>query len=245
MKIRHVALTDPGRRHTENQDSVLAVSRDGFSLLAVADGVGGLAAGAAASQTTIRSLEAGLSRLGAEPPEEVLRTQLERANSELYEQHHGRPGKMSGSTIVALVFRDDSLLVAHVGDSRAYLCRDGTLRRLTEDHSLVAEQLKAGILTPEQAANSKQRHVITRSLGVASTVEVDIEDGMGYEPGDLYLLCSDGLSDVVPDSDLQLMLAGGVQVGRTAADLIAVANERGGPDNISVVLARVLEDDDE
>jgi protein phosphatase len=245
MRIRHVALTDPGRRHTDNQDSVLAVSRDGFSLLAVADGVGGLAAGAAASQTTIRALEEGIDRLGKEPPDAVLRTQLERANSELYEQHHGRPGKMSGSTIVALVFRDESVLVAHVGDSRAYLCRDGSLRRLTEDHSLVAEQVKAGILTPEQAANSKQRHVITRSLGVASTVEIDVEDSLPYRAGDLFLLCSDGLSDVVPDSDLELMLAGGVQVGRTASDLIAVANERGGPDNISVVLARILEDGDE
>lgn len=245
MNIRHVALTDPGRRHSDNQDSVLALSRNGVSLLAVADGVGGLAEGAAASQATIRSLEDGFDRMPGEPAEEVIRSQLARANAALYAEHHGRPGKMSGSTVVALVFGGESVLVAHVGDSRAYLLREGSLQRLTEDHSLVAEQVKAGILTAEQAANSRQRHVITRSLGVAPTLEVEFDQKVACRPGDLFLLCSDGLSDVVPDSDLELMLSGSVQVGRTASELIAIANERGGPDNISVVLARILGEGDE
>jgi len=245
MNIRHVALTDPGRRHSENQDSVLALSRNGVSLLAVADGVGGLSEGAAASAATIRSLQEGFERLPEEPAEEVLRSQLSRANATLYAEHHGRPGKMSGSTIVALVFEKGSVLVAHVGDSRAYLMRNGELRRLTEDHSLVAEQVRLGILTPEQAATSRQRHVITRSLGVAPTLDVEFDDRLECRPGDLFLLCSDGLSDVVPEEDLANMLAGSVQVGRTASELIAAANERGGPDNISVVLARVLGEADD
>lgn len=245
MNIRHVALTDPGRRHTENQDSVLALSRNGVSLLAVADGVGGLAEGAAASQATIRCLKEGFERIPAEPAEEVLRSQLSRANATLYAEHHGRPGKMSGSTIVALVFEEDSVLVAHVGDSRAYLLREGQLQRLTEDHSLVAEQVRAGIISAEQAASSRQRHVITRSLGVAPTVDVEFDNRIRCEPGDLYLLCSDGLSDVVPEPELREMLIGSVQVGRTASDLIAAANGLGGPDNISVVLARVLGDGDD
>ena len=245
MNIRHVALTDPGRRHSENQDSVLALSREGVALLAVADGVGGLAEGAAASQATVRALKEGFERLPGEPAEDVLRSQLARANATLYAEHHGRPGKMSGSTVVALVFEGDSVLVAHVGDSRAYLLRDGELRQLTEDHSLVAEQVRMGIISAEQAATSKQRHVITRSLGVAPTLEVDFDNHLRCEPGDLYLLCSDGLSDVVPQRELETMLTESVQVGRTAADLIATANGLGGPDNISVVLARVLGESDD
>jgi protein phosphatase len=240
MEIRHVAVTDPGLRHADNQDSVLAVSRNGVSLLAVADGVGGLSEGAAASQATIKSLKEGFERLPGEDAEEVLRSQLARANAALYSQHHGQPGKMSGSTIVAVVFENDSALVAHVGDSRAYLLRDGRLRRLTEDHSLVAEQVRAGIITPEQAANSHQRHVITRSLGVGPTLEVEFDQRLECQGGDLFLLCSDGLSDVVADEELEQMLSASVQVGRTAADLVAQANQRGGPDNVSVVLARVL-----
>jgi len=241
MKIRHAVLSDPGRRHHDNQDSVLALSRGRLSLFAVADGVGGLSGGAAASQATINALRDGLHDVIGESPVEAVRESLRRANADLFARHNGNQADMSASTIVALLFDSDSVVAAHAGDSRAYLCRDGALTRLTEDHSLVAEQIRAGILTPEQAASSLQRHVITRSLGVEPSVEVEFDEPLPCQAGDLFLLCSDGLSDVVPDDELERFLTATTDEAATARKLVALANERGGPDNISVVLARVVE----
>lgn len=239
MNFRHATLSDPGRRHPENEDSVLALESDGLALFVVADGVGGLASGAVASQTIVKALHDGFGELTPGAGAENLRAQLEGVNSAIFASHGGRAAEMSGSTIVLVLLDREVFLVAHVGDSRAYLLRDGVFRRLTEDHSLVAEQVRAGVISAEEAAVSLQRHVITRGLGVAPTVDIEFAEGEPYLPGDLFMLCSDGLSDVLSDSEIEAYLARDQYESTIARDLVDAANHRGGPDNISVVLVRI------
>jgi len=144
-----------------------------------------------------------------------------------------------GTTLVLGVFTNDKLLVGHIGDSRMYRVRDDELSQITEDHSLLQEQIKSGLITPEQAKFSSNKNLVTRALGIDPTVELELHE-YDVQVGDIYLLCSDGLSDLVEDEDIHLTLSAlSANLELTANQLIQMANDNGGKDNISVILARV------
>jgi protein phosphatase len=142
-----------------------------------------------------------------------------------------------GTTVISLLVKDNHAFFAHVGDSRAYLIRGDLIQQISEDHSLVNEQIKAGMITPEEAKNSRYKNIITRSVGFEEEVQVDVM-GLVTEPGDIFLLCSDGLANMLEDREM-LELARRERFDELPKQLIALANERGGDDNITVVLVRV------
>jgi protein phosphatase len=236
MKLRWSARTDVGRARDHNEDAVGAGTPEQAArlgqLLVLCDGMGGYAAGEVASQMAIETILASFYADDTEDPGEALRDAFQQANAQIYAEGRGA----MGTTGVAALLRHDALYVANVGDSRAYLLRDGTIRQISHDHSFVSDQIAAGLITAEEARSSPVRNVITRALGHQAEVEVDLFR-FPLQSGDRVLLCSDGLHSVVRDSEL-LELAGGEPDAATAA-LVALANERGGPDNISVTLAVV------
>jgi protein phosphatase len=144
-----------------------------------------------------------------------------------------------GTTLVLAAFGERSVIVGHIGDSRCYRLRGGRLDQLTHDHSLLQEQLDAGLLTPEQAASSNQRNLVTRALGIESSVDLELHEHAA-QPEDLYLLCSDGLTEMVSDVELFTLLNRDIDLPSLATLLVANANDNGGRDNISVVLARAV-----
>ncbi len=145
-----------------------------------------------------------------------------------------------GTTLVAALFTNNKVLVGHVGDSRMYGLRGDKFEQITEDHSLLQEQIKSGLITPEQAKLSNNKNLVTRAVGIDPTVELELHE-YDVEVGDIYLLCSDGLTDLVDDVDIHAALAGlSSNLGMAANQLVQMANDNGGKDNISVILARVL-----
>lgn len=241
MNIRYASLSDPGQRHGENQDSVLTWEGNDAWLFVVADGVGGLRDGAEASKAAVRILSEEFTNLPPSDRGRYLVTSIEKASTAIGASRGGGSQPVSGSTIVALLMEPGRGALAHVGDSRAYRVRDGAITRLTDDHSLVMEQVRAGIITEAEAATSKNRHIVTRSLGVADTVTVDLREPVDLDPGDTFLLCSDGLHDVVNDDEIHGILASTPDEQEAVGKLVELANQRGGPDNISVVLVRILD----
>ncbi|MFZ1154935.1 MAG: Stp1/IreP family PP2C-type Ser/Thr phosphatase, partial [Solirubrobacteraceae bacterium] len=231
----HWCGTDTGLQRRANEDSLLVRS----PLFVVADGMGGAQAGEVASSVAVETFRAGLDD-GADP-EKSLVMQVEQANARINElsrtnlEHAGM-----GTTITAVYVGEQDLSIAHVGDSRAYCLRDGDLLRLTDDHSLVDELIRQGKLTPEEAEEHPQRSVITRALGPEATVEVDVRSFRG-RPNDVYLLCSDGLTTMLAESELLQMLVSHERLSDTGEALIAAANAAGGKDNITVVLLRLEE----
>jgi protein phosphatase len=172
-------------------------------------------------------------------PEAALADLVREANTRIYERSHRHADQAGmGTTLTALYIGADAISIAHVGDSRAYRIRDGELERLTEDHSLVDELIREGRLTPEEAVEHPQRSVITRALGPESAVDVDTLS-VEARSGDVYLLCSDGLTTMVGEEELEAVLAGDGRLRDVGEALIAAANEAGGRDNITVVLVRV------
>ena len=230
--------TDVGRQRATNQDAfACGVTPSGARLLVVADGMGGHAGGATASRLAIETVERVIGS-STEPPDAMLRHALEEANRCIYERSRQDPSVAGmGTTGVALlIVADGSSCVANVGDSRAYRLRDGELEQLTLDHSLVAELQRRGMLSEAQARVHPRRNEVLRSLGVDPSVEVDVF-AVDVKPGDQYLLCSDGLSGVVDDPEIaSVMRADPPEVA--ARRLVDAANARGGPDNITVVIAR-------
>jgi PPM family protein phosphatase len=231
------AGTDTGRQRRANEDSHLARA----PLFVVADGMGGAQAGEVASRIAVESFEGGLH--GPGEPEEVLAQLARAANARIHELSHSHAEQAGmGTTLTAFYVGDREVSIAHVGDSRAYRLRGAELTRLTDDHSLVDELLRQGRLTPEEALEHPQRSVITRALGPEGFVEVDTRSYTAQD-GDVYLLCSDGLTTMVPEARLaELLLAYAPKSLRDAGEaLIAAANEAGGRDNITVLLLRVEE----
>jgi PPM family protein phosphatase len=227
--------TDTGRQRRGNEDNAFARA----PVFVVADGMGGAQAGEVASQIAIEAFEQGLPDSGS--PEERLADRVREANRRIHERSqtdHERAGM--GTTLTAAYLDDAALAIAHVGDSRAYLFRDGSLERLTQDHSLVEELVRQQKLTPEQAAEHPQRSIITRALGPEENVEVDTWT-YPVRAGDVLLLCSDGLTSMVPESRVAEILAASSSLSAAADALIDEANAAGGRDNITVVLFR-LED---
>src|SRR5688572_842991 len=235
----HFHDSDLGRQRQGNEDSYYVRS----PLFVVADGMGGAQAGEVASEIAVRQFEGGLPD-GSEPGA-ALAALIQEANARIHAQarsdvHHAG----MGTTTTAAYVTGDTVVVAHVGDSRCYLLRDGDLIRLTRDHSLVGELVARGKLTEEQAESHPQRSVITRALGPEASVEVDVE-AFPARAGDVFLLCSDGLTSMVHEPQLKELLADRdrplEQTGRT---LIAAANDAGGRDNITVILFRIEDVDD-
>jgi PPM family protein phosphatase len=237
---RSAGVTDTGRRRRRNEDSYVCEP----PLFAVADGMGGAQAGEVAS------------RLAAAVLQEVNGDQLSRgAIAELIQEANRRVFQRSnedaaasgmGTTLtVALVESSDTVAIGHVGDSRAYRVRDGRLEQLTEDHSLVGEMMRSGRLSAEEAETHPQRSVITRALGTEPDVDVDTFT-VETQPGDVFLLCSDGLTTMVPDREiLSLLDASGGDLERAARRLVEAANRSGGEDNITVVVFEIAETDAE
>jgi PPM family protein phosphatase len=231
----HWCGTDTGLQRRANEDSLLVRS----PLFVVADGMGGAQAGEVASRVAVEAFRDGL-RDGSDP-EGRLVTQVEQANSRINElSHQSAEHAGMGTTITAAYVGEQDVTIAHVGDSRAYCLRDGELLRLTDDHSLVDELIRQGKLTPEEAEEHPQRSVITRALGPEAAVEVDVRSFRG-RVNDVYLVCSDGLTTMLAESELIDLLVSHERLRDMGDALIAAANAAGGKDNITVVLFRVEE----
>ncbi len=227
--------TDTGRQRRDNEDSAFARA----PVFVVADGMGGAQAGEVASRIAIEAFEPGLDGSGS--PEERLAVRVREANREIYDRSRTELGREGmGTTLTAAYLDDGSVAIAHVGDSRAYLFRDGKLERLTRDHSLVDELVRRGKLTEEQAAEHPQRSIITRALGPEPDVEVDTWT-YPVRRDDVLLLCSDGLTSMITEDRIGQILGSSETLDAAADRLIQEANEAGGRDNITVVLTRVEE----
>ena len=243
--IRYSARTDVGKRRQHNEDSMLADPEVG--LFVVADGVGGRAAGEVASALAVntfkecsKDLQTAVQAYAAKP-EWATRNQVldqlnevcQRASRRVFDEAEARGQKGMTTTLVAALVGGGAVFLAHAGDSRAYLLRDGVMRQLTEDHSMVNELVRIGQMTPEEARKSSYRHVITRAIGLYPTVQADL---MSIEvlPGDRLLLGSDGLSDPVPKKNIQKIASEGDPEAVVNA-LIEAALERGAPDNVTVL----------
>lgn len=228
-RVRTAALTDVGRARERNEDSFFV----GAGVFAVADGLGGHRAGEVASALSLEPIAA----LAA--PEESFRdlaAAVQRANRDVYERARSNPDLSGmGTTLTALAVLGDVARIAHVGDSRCYLIRAGKIRRLTDDHTVVARLVREGKLSPKEAATHPHRSLLLRALGSEPSVLVDQAD-LDLLPGDRLLLCSDGLTGPVADDEILRLAGAEGDLDAACRALVALANARGGPDNVTVVL---------
>src|SRR5262245_1610458 len=238
-RIEIASISDTGRQRSNNQDSFgEGYARSGARWIMVADGMGGHAGGETASRVAVETVSSVVasSQLA---PDVTLRAALEAANRVVHEEaQRNRDLAGMGTTGVAAIFSPDGIaFVANVGDSRAYRLRDGAFEQITLDHSLVAEMHRRGLITEEEALVHPRRNEVLRSLGVEPDVVVDLHQ-LDLRPGDLFLLCSDGLSGVVRDAEIAEVMhrETPAQAVRTLVDF---ANSRGGPDNVTVQIARI------
>ncbi|MDH5513036.1 MAG: Stp1/IreP family PP2C-type Ser/Thr phosphatase [Gammaproteobacteria bacterium] len=245
-EIQIFGLTDSGRMRDQNEDQIAMAPEAG--LVIVADGMGGHRAGEVASrlavETIMRHVVNTLSELGPADNSGIevamVRDAIQQANQAIYAHARANPEyEGMGSTIVVGLFYGDKLCVGHVGDSRLYRFRDTILEQVTEDHSVVQELVSRGLVTAEEARVSISKNLVTRALGIDPAVEADISEHDVYDD-DVYLLCSDGINDVLADGDIEMMLTEhGRNLETTVKTMVNTANERGGPDNISIILVRV------
>lgn len=238
LEYEAAGASDQGRTRKSNEDAygLNLNNAEGACNFVVCDGMGGAAAGEVASQMAVEAM------LHAMSPKLVTRTTFQQAvdaaNERVHRSAAQNPSRAGmGTTLVAMATRGNHAWIAHVGDSRCYRMRDGKLERLTLDHSLVDEQVRLGQLTPAQAETSPMRNVITRAVGTQDEVDADMMEFV-VEPGDLYLLASDGLMREVDDASIAGILRDAGDLQQTCAHLIGAANEAGGHDNITCILAR-------
>ncbi len=237
------ARTDTGRLRKGNEDNLYADANEYRGLFIVADGMGGHAAGEVASQMAVDLISSELADLNdltaPEATDRVSET-LRLANRTVFQRTTREIDKTGmGSTASALLLSDTHYLIGHVGDSRIYLARDGSMRQLTRDHSLVQEQVDAGLITPEQARHHPQSNVITCCIGMSSEIEPAIVTGE-TKVGDVFLLASDGLTGMVEDKRLQQLLQSNAAPERIVNAMIADANNNGGIDNITAIVVKVI-----
>lgn len=251
--LKMVVRTDPGLVRAHNEDAVYVDPSLGLAILA--DGMGGYNAGEVASAMAVSHLATGLgyaaatAALGRSPGtadpaivQQYILNEVGTANYAVFDAAHSEPAYAGmGTTLVLAWFYDNRMSVAHVGDSRLYRLRGGAFEQLTHDHSLLQEQLDAGLITAEQARCSDCRSFVTRALGVAPDVDVEIND-YDVRTDDLLLLCSDGLTDMLEDDVIAGVLTDNSEAGAAADELVRLANAAGGRDNISVILVQVLGD---
>lgn len=252
VKIEFAAITDAGRVRLQNEDCVAISPSHGFAVLA--DGMGGYSAGEIASSMAVEAVKSILERelLPWDADEkrrctvphrfldQALDDAIQTANTAILEASHAEPGQMGmGTTIVAAVFGQSTITIAHVGDSRAYRLRQSELVQLTRDHSLLQEQIDAGLIHPEWARYAQNKNLVTRAVGVGTDMEVEVNNHH-TQTKDLYLLCSDGLSDMLTKTEIHALLACHTWTLQEICEaLVERANENGGYDNISAVLLRV------
>jgi len=244
--------TDPGMVRSHNEDAVASDALHGIAVLA--DGMGGYNAGEVASgmATTVITTELARALSAVHPydidpkterpvAERLLREQVMNANAAIYQAAQSQPQYAGmGTTLVTCLFYDNRVMVAHLGDSRLYRLRGEAFEQLTRDHSLLQEQIDSGLLTAEQAKTAQHKNLVTRALGIDLGIEPEIHEH-ACKPGDIYLLCSDGLCDMVSDEDIGMALqALGANLALAAQQLVQMANDNGGRDNVSVILIRVL-----
>jgi PPM family protein phosphatase len=251
--LQSASLTDPGRVRDHNEDCI--ESRPDIGLFVLADGMGGYNAGEVASGMATSLISDGLQETwgprglagrGREETkalsEQLIKDQVARANSAIFTTSQNNPECAGmGTTLVVTLFFDNFMTVAHIGDSRLYRLRGESMEQVTRDHSLLQEQLDSGLITPEEAKLSQNKNLVTRALGIDPSVEPEVHV---YEtqPDDTYLLCSDGLSDMVEDEEIRLTLITlKSNPNLTVQQLVQAANDNGGRDNISAMLIRVVE----
>lgn len=253
-KLAYVEATDTGRVRDHNEDAI-GSNRD-IGLVVLADGMGGYNAGEVASgiavKTVMDMVTSGCGReerTGQEPETGlmrqsiILRDAIIRANKIIHQTAQSQPQcEGMGTTLVACLFYDNRVSVAHVGDSRLYRLRENRFEQLTLDHSLLQELVDRGFYSQEEAQRSTNRNYVTRALGVEPTVDVEIQE-VDAAKGDVYLLCSDGLPDMVEDEDIHLTISTfSANLDMVGEQLIKLTNDNGGRDNVSVMLVQVLED---
>lgn len=252
--LQIVSLTDPGMVRAHNEDSVS--SEPSCGLVVLADGMGGYNAGEVASGIAVsvtgteivRRLQRGSAieidpETGEELAVTLLRNNIQKANMSIYRASQSQPQYAGmGTTIVAGLFYDNRVAVAHVGDSRMYRLRGSEFTGVTKDHSLLQEQIDSGMISMEDARHSSNKNLVTRAVGVEEFVETEIRI-YDVQIGDIYLLCSDGLNDMVEDSDIEsVMYAMQGNLPLAAEQLVQMANDNGGRDNVSVILVKVVAD---
>lgn len=244
MNYEFCFRTDPGLARENNEDSVTVDEPTRLGILA--DGMGGYNAGEVASgmATTFIKSELGrwLSQAGRHANAREVRRAMEicvdNANRSIFNAANSNPQYSGmGTTLVVGVFQDGRLMLGHIGDSRCYRLRGQQLEQITKDHSLLQEQMDAGLITPEQAATSTNKNLVTRALGVEDAVLLEVNEHK-VEPGDLFLMCSDGLSDMLDDEAIANILSAEGSLDQKSVQLIDAANANGGRDNISVLLAQ-------
>jgi protein phosphatase len=247
MMLRHSARTDVGMIRSGNEDNFAAHANGDRGLFVVADGMGGHAAGEVASEMAVQTLERELSALkdlGDAGAAERITDALRLANRSIHDRTITEVDKQGmGTTASVLIVAGTRYMIGQVGDSRVYLLRDGALQQLTKDHSYVQEQVDAGFLTPEQARYHPYSNVITRCVGASPDVQPDIYAGE-VRVGDLFLVASDGLTGMVDDRRLQMLLMSRAEPDRKVHALISEANGRGGLDNITAIVVQVAAEDD-
>jgi protein phosphatase len=249
-----VTATDPGMVRSHNEDSIAADA--GLGLAVLADGMGGYNAGEVASGIAVAMLTTEMKQAlqdhephkpadGTDEPMAavLLRENSAKANAAIYQTAKSQPQYAGmGTTLVVALFFDNRMSVGHIGDSRLYRMRKEDFSQVTRDHSLLQEQIDSGMITKEQARFSQNKNLVTRAVGIDPEVETEIHT-YDVEPGDIYLLCSDGLSDMVTDEDIHATLdAMRANLPLAAQQLVQLANDSGGRDNISVILVRVVGD---
>ena len=243
-------ISDTGQKRPHNEDS--AVTDSVLGLAVVADGMGGYKAGevasAIAAQLILNEVRAGIA--GPDPNATVgssglsratlvIRDAVSKANAEVFRTAQEVPQCQGmGTTVVVVFYHGNKVSIAHVGDSRVYRLRGNEFKQITRDHSLIQELIDRGFFTPEEAAENTPKNLVTRALGIEQTVEVDVQE-QDLEAGEIYLLCSDGLNDMVDDEEIHLTLSKySANLVQAATELVRLANEKGGKDNVSVVLIR-------
>ena len=243
-------ISDTGLKRPHNEDS--AVTDTALGLAVVADGMGGYKAGevasAIAAQLILNEVRAGLANgnanskigdSGLSRATLVIRDAVAKANAEVFRTAQEVPQCQGmGTTVVVVFYHGDKVSIAHVGDSRVYRLRGNEFKQITRDHSLIQELIDRGFFTPEEAAENTPKNLVTRALGIEQSVEVDVQE-QDRQAGEIYLLCSDGLNDMVDDEEIHLTLSKySANLAEAATELVRLANENGGKDNVSVVLVR-------
>lgn len=246
MNYTFCAQTHPGRARSNNEDSV--AYDDAAHLAVLADGMGGYKAGEIASGMATSLIKTEMSqwllqaggRFNMNDLRRALEISADNANHAIYDASRANPDYAGmGTTLVVGVFHGDQLLVGHVGDSRCYRLRDKQLLRITRDHSLLQEQLDAGLLTPAEAASSPLKNLVTRAMGVDQEMLLEVNEHHVHV-GDIYLICSDGLSDMMDDLAIAEILKNGNSLKQMTDELVLQANKNGGRDNITVLLTQAI-----
>ena len=247
------SATDPGMVRAHNEDSIASDAANG--LVVLADGMGGYNAGEVASgmATTVITTEIAQVFANVQPysvddnqkpaAARIVREQVLKANTSIYQAAQSQPQYAGmGTTLIVCLFYDNKVMIAHLGDSRVYRMRSEVFTQVTRDHSLLQEQIDSGLITAEQAKTAAHKNLVTKALGIDPTVEPEINE-YDAQVGDIYLLCSDGLCDMETDEDIGMTLSMlGANLKLATQQLVQMANDNGGRDNVSVILVRVLKE---